>query len=171
MRIVAPLVALSAALIFGLSASAALGQDQPAAGSPPPAATTQAAPDTQAASPDTPQPPADAQSPSPSLAPNPERQARGLAKRLSLTPEQESQIEPILADRLERFQSLRANASITPRDRREQMRGIQQESDRKIEAILSDAQKQQYAQLKAERRAKRQQRLEQQQSEPPTAAN
>jgi periplasmic protein CpxP/Spy len=151
MRSVTSVVALSAALILGLSGSVALAQDQPAAGSPPPAATTQA--------------------PSATRAPNPERQSKMLAKRLSLTPEQESQIEPILADRDQQLQSVRADASLAPRDRRAKVQGIQQDSDSKINAILNDAQKQQYEQMKAEQRAKRQQQREQRQGGAPPADN
>lgn len=160
MRMVASSVTLSAALILGLSGSAASGQDQPAAGSPPPTATTQAPADAQAASPNTPAPP-DAQAPPANRAPNPERLAKMMAKRLSLTPDQESQIEPILAERDQQVQGARADASLTPRDRRAKVRGIQQDSDSKIEAILSDGQKQQYEQMKAEQRAKRQEQRQQ----------
>jgi periplasmic protein CpxP/Spy len=175
MRIVAPSVALSAALILGLSGGVALAQDQPAAGSPPPAATTQAPSDAQAAPADMPPPPPEAQAPSATRAPNPERQAKMLARKLSLTPDQESQIEPILADRDQQLQTVRGNASLAPGDRRAKVQGIQQDSDSKINAILNDAQKQQYEQLKAEQRAKRQQQREQRQQgeapPPPPADN
>lgn len=140
MRIFSPSIALGAALIFGLSGSALLAQDQPAAGASPPAAASQA-------------PPSDAQ---PHRAPNPQRQAKMMARRLSLTPDQESAIEPILADRQQQVQSARADTTLAPRARRQKVKGIQQDSDNKIEAILNDTQKQQYEQMKQERRAKRQ---------------
>lgn len=87
-------------------------------------------------------------------APNPKRQAKHLAKELGLTPDQMSQIEPILADRSQQMQSLRADTSLTPRDRRAKARAIQQDSKGKIEAVLNDTQKQQYEQMLAQRHSR-----------------
>jgi hypothetical protein len=156
MRIFAPSVLVGVALIFG--AGAGFAQEQPAAGAPPPGASSQApAQDTQ-----TPPPAPDMQG-APMPARNPQRQARMLAKKLALTPDQESQIEPILADRIQRTQSLRADSTLTPRDRRARARGIAEDADGKINAILNDTQKQQYAQLKQEMKEKRQERKQQMQ--------
>jgi Spy/CpxP family protein refolding chaperone len=84
---------------------------------------------------------------------NPNKQARHLAKELSLTKDQEAQIEPILADRDQQIQSLFADSNLAPQDRREKMRAIQQDSKGKIEAVLNDSQKQQFEQMLANRRA------------------
>lgn len=161
MRIFSPSIALGAALIFGLSGSALLAQDQPAAGAPPPAAASQASSASQA-------PPSDAQ---PHPAPDPLRQAKMMARKLGLTPDQQSAIEPILADRQQQVQSARADTTLAPKARRAKVQGILQDSDSKIEAILSDAQKQQYEQMKQDRRANRQQREQQQTGASPTASN
>ena len=80
-----------------------------------------------------------------------------MAKKLGLSSDQKAKIEPILADRDQQVQSLRSNTTLAPQDRKAQMRGIMQNSDSKIEAILNDTQKQQYEQMKQERRARRQQ--------------
>jgi hypothetical protein len=80
-----------------------------------------------------------------------------MAKKLGLSSDQKTQIEPILADRDQQMQNLRNNSSLTPQDRKTQIRGVVQGSDSKIEAILNDTQKQQYEQMKQERRARRQQ--------------
>ncbi len=80
-----------------------------------------------------------------------------MAKKLGLSSDQKAQIEPILADRDQQMQTLRNNTSLTPQDRKAQIRSIVQGSDSKIEAILSDTQKQQYEQMKQEHRARRQQ--------------
>lgn len=164
-----------AVLIFGLAPGGLLAQDQPAAGAPPAATTSEAfPPSTQ---------PNDAQSnaaqpgmapplaPHSRRAPNPERQARALAKKLSLTPEQQSQVESILVDRQQQVQSARADATLAPRARRAQVRRISQSSNRKIEALLNGTQKQQYAEMKQERREKRQMRKQQQADAPPAASN
>jgi Spy/CpxP family protein refolding chaperone len=84
---------------------------------------------------------------------NPNKQAKHLAKELNLTPDQVNQIKPILADRDQRIQSLRADSSLAPKDRHEKMRSIQQDSKSKIEAVLNDNQKQQFEQMIANRRA------------------
>ena len=80
-----------------------------------------------------------------------------MAKELSLTPDQMSKIEPILADRDQQVQSLRSDTTLAPNDRKAKMHGIRQESDTQIEAILNDTQKQQYEQIKQSRKANRHQ--------------
>lgn len=96
--------------------------------------------------------------------PNPNHQAKRLAKELGLTPDQVAQIRPILADRLQQMQSLRADTSLTPKDRRAKTHAIQQDSEAKIEAVLNDTQKQQYEQMLSQRHARRNQ-----ESAPPPA--
>jgi periplasmic protein CpxP/Spy len=80
-----------------------------------------------------------------------------MAKKLGLTPDQVSKIEPILADRDQQMQSLRSDTTLAPQDRRAKVRSVRHDSDGKIEALLSDSQKQQYEQMKQSRRANRQQ--------------
>lgn len=162
MRIFAPSMALGAALIFVFPGSALLAQDQPAAGAPPPAATSQAPP------PDAQQAPSAAQ---PNRAPDPKRQVKMMARRLALTPQQQSEIEFILADRQQQLENVRADTTLAPRNRRMRVQRIRQDSDNKIEAILSDVQKQQYEQMKQERRTNGQMREQQQAGVPPTANN
>lgn len=65
-----------------------------------------------------------------------------------------AQIRPILADRDRQIESL-AGSALSPRDRRAQSRQIMEDSRAKIEAVLNDSQKQQYEQMLAERRARR----------------
>lgn len=163
MRIFHASFALGVALIVGLSGSILLAQDQPAAGAPPPAATSPAPPEATS-----PTPPANVQS---THAPDPQRQARRMAKRLGLTPEQQSEIEPILEDRQQQIQSVRADTTLAPGDRRAKIRGIVRESVRKINAVLSDAQRRQYKQMRQEQRAKRLQREQQRHSEAPPPAD
>ncbi len=84
-------------------------------------------------------------------APNPQREAKHMAKTLNLSQDQEGKIEPILADRAQQMQAARADSSLTPKDRRAKVQGVRQDADGKIEAVLTDAQKQQYEQLKQQR--------------------
>lgn len=88
-------------------------------------------------------------------APNPEREAAHLAKQLGLSDGQRAQIEPILASRTQQMESLRADNSLEPRDRRAKARDIMQDSNAKIEAVLNDSQKQQFEQMLAQRREHR----------------
>jgi periplasmic protein CpxP/Spy len=79
-----------------------------------------------------------------------------MAKKLGLTADQQAKIEPILADRDQQVQTLRANTTLAPNDRKAQLHGVIKDSDSKIEAFLNDNQKQQYEQMKQNRHAKRQ---------------
>jgi periplasmic protein CpxP/Spy len=132
MRTFAPSLALSTILLAGFSGSALLAQDQ----SPAPAA------------------PAQSQS---FHVPNPQHQAKRMARKLGLTSDQVAKIEPILADRAQQLQSIRSDNTLAPQDRMAKIRGIRQDSDGKIEALLTDTQKQAYEQLKQAHRAHRQQ--------------
>jgi len=86
---------------------------------------------------------------------NPDKQARHLGKKLGLSRDQVAQIQPILVDRQQQFQTLRADTSLSARDRRSKMRAIQQDSKTKIEVLLNDTQKRQYEQMLADRRSHR----------------
>jgi protein CpxP len=139
MRIL-PSTLLSLVLVSGLTGSALLAQDQAQPGPATPSAPTSQGTSAQ-----------------PHKVPNPQHQAKRMAKKLGLSSDQKAQIEPILADRDQQMQNLRNNATLTPQDRKAQIRGIVQGSDSKIEAILNDTQKQQYEQMKQEHRARKQQ--------------
>src|ERR1700722_14576545 len=128
-------VALGSALVVGLSGNALLAQDQSA----PPAVSAQSP------------------APRPTHVPNPRHQAKKMAKQLGLTPDQVSKIEPILADRDQQVQGLRSDTTLAPTDRKAKMHSVRQETDSRIEAILTDTQKQQYEQIKQARKANRHQ--------------
>lgn len=87
---------------------------------------------------------------------NPARQARRLARQLNLSQEQVAQIKPILVDRAQQTQDLRADTSLSNADRHAKARAIMQDSKTKIEGVLNDQQKQQFEQLLAQRRERRQ---------------
>ncbi|HEY1768227.1 MAG TPA: hypothetical protein VGG26_11250 [Terracidiphilus sp.] len=91
----------------------------------------------------------------PQHAPNPDRAARHLGKQLGLTSDQVAQIKPILADRQQSVAGVRSDSTLNPRDRKAKLHSIQQDSRNKIEALLTDSQKQQYEQMLQNRRAQR----------------
>ena len=84
---------------------------------------------------------------------DPNKQAHHLAKELGLSKDQVAQIKPILEDRKQQMESLRADSNLAPQDRHEKMRSIMEDSKSKIEAVLNDSQKQQFEQMLASRRA------------------
>lgn len=94
--------------------------------------------------------------------PNPAREARRLGRQLGLSAGQISQIEPVLADRRRQLENVRTDPTLTPQQRRSQTRGIMRDSNSKIEAVMTDSQKQQYEQMLQGRRKARRQRMRQQ---------
>ena len=90
MRSFSPTLALGAILLTSFSGVSLLAQDQ----QQPPASTSQAAPLTQ-----------------PRHAPNPQRHAKKMARKLGLTPDQEARLEPILADKQQQMESAKADTT------------------------------------------------------------
>jgi periplasmic protein CpxP/Spy len=88
-------------------------------------------------------------------APNPDRMANHLGKKLGLSSDQVNQIKPVLEDRTQKMQALRADTTLSQQDRRAKAHAIMQDSNTKIEAVLNDTQKQQFEQMMQERRAHR----------------
>ncbi|UWZ83371.1 hypothetical protein [Occallatibacter riparius] len=91
---------------------------------------------------------------------NPDKAAERLGKKLNLSADQVAQIKPILADQKQQLGALRADTSLTKEDRHAKAKGIMQDSRTKLEAVMNDQQKQQFEQMLAERKAKRQSKNE-----------
>jgi periplasmic protein CpxP/Spy len=87
-------------------------------------------------------------------APDPDRMAKHLGKKLGLSSDQVVQLKPILEDRQQQMQSLRNDALLNQQDRHAKARDIMQDSKTRIEALLNDTQKQQFEQMLQERRAR-----------------
>jgi|SRR3954468_22037434 len=86
-------------------------------------------------------------------APNPDRMARHLGKKLNLSDEQVAQIKPVLENRAQQMQALRGDSALSEQDRRTKAHAIMQDSKNKIEAVLNDTQKQQFEEMMQQRRA------------------
>lgn len=82
--------------------------------------------------------------------PDPQKQTARLSRKLQLTPDQAAKIEPILANRVQQIQQMRADTSSSPRDVHQKMRALKQDTDSQIQAILTDSQRQQYQQMQQE---------------------
>lgn len=84
--------------------------------------------------------------------PSPEHQLRHLTNMLNLTPDQQKQMLPILQDQHKRMESLRNDPNLGPQQRRAQMRDAMMETHQKLEALMTDTQKQQFEQAMQQRR-------------------
>ncbi len=82
---------------------------------------------------------------------NPAMQAAHLAKRLGLTSEQQTQVEALLTTADNEHKALEANTSITHQQFLAQSKALHEQTETKIEALLNDQQKAEFAQMKARR--------------------
>ena len=105
----------------------------------------------------------DAQTPASSAPPvtsarhqaNPNRQLRGMTKKLALTPDQQSQLLPVLQDHASQWEAIRGDATLSPRDRHAKLKGLRDDTQAKIKAILTDSQNQAYERMRQQKRGNR----------------
>ncbi len=69
--------------------------------------------------------------------PNPHKAAVRIGKELGLSDDQTAKLEPILADRQQKVQALRANTSLTDAQRKQGMKTIQQTARMQLSQVLS----------------------------------
>jgi periplasmic protein CpxP/Spy len=74
---------------------------------------------------------------------NPQREAARLSKRLNLSPDQTTKVEPILADRDQKIAALTNDTSISPMIMHKQMHAIHQQTRQQLATILTPDQLQQ----------------------------
>lgn len=89
-----------------------------------------------------------------------------LAKHLSLTEDQKSKILPIIIERQRKIQEVWTSSTLFVRQKQGQVRGINEDSDRRINALLTGDQQKAYFALEQERKVQR--RIRRSQSEPTT---
>lgn len=70
-------------------------------------------------------------------APNPHRAAMRMGQELGLSPDQTAKLEPILADRQQKVQALRADTSLTDVQRKRQMKTIHQTAKMQLSNVLT----------------------------------
>jgi Spy/CpxP family protein refolding chaperone len=78
-----------------------------------------------------------------------------LAKHLSLTEEQKSKILPIIVERRKKIQDVWTTSTLFVRQKQVQVRGINKDSDRRINALLTGVQQKAYAALEQQRKVER----------------
>jgi periplasmic protein CpxP/Spy len=75
---------------------------------------------------------------------DPDQRLAHMTKRYKLTADQQSQIKPILADEQTQMQAMRADTTTSRDDKRSKMMSMHQASTQKIEAVMTDDQKQKF---------------------------
>jgi len=83
---------------------------------------------------------------------DPLQEAAFLSKRLNLSADQQSKLEPILADRDQKIAALRSDSSLTPDQKKEQFRTIHQNMKQQLSTILTPDQLQQMKSFHGHRR-------------------
>lgn len=89
---------------------------------------------------------------------DPQRQVRHLSRLLQLSPQQAAALAPVIAQRQQQLSQLRSDSSLDKRVRRDRLRAIQRGTDAQIQAVLTDNQKQKYAQWKQQLQERRKQK-------------
>lgn len=82
---------------------------------------------------------------------DPDLQAQHMAKRLKLTPEQQSQVVTILTAQRDQAAGLRQDTSLSKEDRQAKMAALRTDSQSKIRALLTDDQKTSFDQMQQQR--------------------
>ena len=95
---------------------------------------------------DSPAPPDAAQQGGHRQPPTPDEQVARMTKRYNLSADQQAQIKPIIADQQQKMMALRQDSSLSREDKMAKMKSIHEYSTTKIQAVLNDTQKQQFAQ-------------------------
>ena len=93
--------------------------------------------------------------------PSPDEVVNRLSDKLALSSDQKTAIAPIIADRQQKLKALAADTDSRPRQRRSQMRSILEQSDQKINAILTPDQQNEYAALEKQMREELRERIKQ----------
>jgi Spy/CpxP family protein refolding chaperone len=75
---------------------------------------------------------------------DPDQRLAHMTKRYKLTADQQSQIKPILQDEQQQMQSMRSDTSTSREDKRAKMQSMHEADQQKIEAVLTDEQKQKF---------------------------
>jgi protein CpxP len=84
-----------------------------------------------------------------------EERLQRMSERLNLTDEQKEKIRPLLQDEEKQLQALRADTSLSPEQRREKRRQINQATRKQIGEILTPEQKEKWRENARQRRQER----------------
>lgn len=74
---------------------------------------------------------------------NPHKAAAKMAKQLGLSADQQARVEPILADRQQKVDAVRANTQLSPVEQHQQIKAIHREARTQLGSVLTPDQLQQ----------------------------
>jgi uncharacterized membrane protein (UPF0182 family) len=86
--------------------------------------------------------------------PTPDQVVAMMSSKLALTDDQKAQITPIVAERQQKMAALKANTSMRKLKKAREAKSIMGDSDKKIEAVLTDDQKTKYAAMEEQMKEK-----------------
>jgi Spy/CpxP family protein refolding chaperone len=81
-------------------------------------------------------------------APDPQKQAEMISKKLNLSADQTAKLTPIFADRDQKFQALMQDQSLTQDQRHAQMKAIRENTQQQLSSVLTPDQMQQLKSMK-----------------------
>ncbi len=85
----------------------------------------------------------------------PQERLDNLAKELNLTDDQKAKIKPILEDEQKQIETMRADTSMAPADRRTKMMEIRNKTNDSIKAVLDKDQQKKYEDMMTRMRERR----------------
>ena len=83
-----------------------------------------------------------------SVAQSPEEKLQRLSQVLGLSPQQKSQLLPVLQAEAPKLEAIKSNPSMSKRDKRKEMKAIHDQADPQVKAILSPTQYQQWKEIR-----------------------
>ena len=92
--------------------------------------------------------------------PSPDEVVDRLGSKLNLSEDEKAQIKPIIVDRREKLAALQSDGSMRRRKKAREMKSIVEASDKKINALLNDDQKKQYAEIEQQMREQMKARMQ-----------
>jgi Spy/CpxP family protein refolding chaperone len=96
--------------------------------------------------------------------PSPDKVVAMMTAKLNLTPDQAAKITPIVADRQQQMQAIRADTSSRPMQKMKKAKAVGEAADAKINAILTPDQQKQYAAMEEQMKEQMKERREEQKS-------
>jgi protein CpxP len=102
--------------------------------------------------------------PAPRTPPTPEKMVAMMTVKLGLTPDQQAKILPIIADRQQQMQALRADTSSRPMQRQKKAKSLMESTNKQINAVLTPDQQKQFAAMEEQMKEQMKERRAEQKS-------
>jgi hypothetical protein len=83
-----------------------------------------------------------------SIAQTPEEKLQRLSQVLGLSPQQKSQLLPVLQAEAPKLEAIKSNPSLSKRDKRKELKAIHDQADPQVKAILSPTQYEQWKEIR-----------------------